>query len=175
MSRIKPFLMSLVVAGATVGGLSCQVSPAMADADGDSTVANVQVGLSITLSDLTDSFILQGNPGETVSTGTGLPVTMRVTTNNFAGYTVTVQPAAAALVGAIAGNTDTVSSSLLQVLGPAQTNFTALDSAAPLEVARKGTRSDPDGDIITNSYRITIPFVRPDTYSGTLNYVATTL
>ncbi|MEV7005357.1 hypothetical protein [Streptosporangium sp. NPDC051022] len=167
--------MSLALAGATVAALPGQVPQARADSDTGSTVANVQVGLSITLSDLTAAFTLAGNPGQTVASGTGLPVTMRVTTNNFAGYSVTVQPQAANLVGAIAGNTDVVPVTLLQVRGPAQVAFTALSSATPLEVARKTAASDPAGDLISNDFQITVPFVRPDTYSGTLNYVATTL
>ncbi|GAA3135257.1 hypothetical protein GCM10017600_71580 [Streptosporangium carneum] len=168
-------MLAMAVVGATVGGVSGQASAARADFDSDSTVANIQVGLSITLSDLTPSFTLAGNPGETVTAGDGLPVTMRVTTNNFAGYVVTVQPAAVDLAGAVSGNLDRIASGLLEVRGPAQGDFTPLASGAPLEVARKTSRSDPGGDIITNDYRITIPFVRPDTYSGTLNYVATTL
>jgi hypothetical protein len=99
-----------------------------------------------------------------------------VTTNNFAGYSVTVEPASTTLDPAISGNTDTIASTLLQVRGPAQTGaYTALTPGTPLEVARKTSASAEDGDTVNNDYRITIPFVRPDTYSGTLNYVAATL
>lgn len=175
VSRIRPLLVGLLVAGATVGGLSGRAAPAQADTDTGSTTANVQVGLAITLSDLSPSFTLTGTPGAAVTTG-GTPVTMRVTTNNFAGYNVTVQPAAADLVGAIVGNTDTIPMTLLEVNGPVQGGtFAALTPGTPLEVANKTTASDPAGDVISNDYRITVPFVRPDTYSGTLNYVTTTL
>ncbi|MGW4424463.1 hypothetical protein [Streptosporangium sp. NPDC004631] len=174
VSRVRPLLVGLLVAGATVGGLSGRTAPARADTDTGSTTANVQVGLSITLSELSPSFTLTGNPGAAVTTGT--PVTMRVTTNNFAGYNVTVQPAAATLVGAIVGNTDSIPMTLLEVNGPAQAGtFAALTPDTPLEVARKTSASDPDGDVINHNYRITVPFIRPDTYSGTINYVTTTL
>ena len=45
----------------------------------------------------------------------------------------------------------------------------------PLAVAGKSSASAPDGDTISNDFRITVPAVRPDTYSGTLNYIVTTL
>ncbi|WP_066376383.1 hypothetical protein [Herbidospora mongoliensis] len=147
----------------------------MADSDSGETIANVEVTSSITLSDLTPAFTLTGAPGETPTTGAN-PVTMTVTTNNFAGYNVTVAPAAVNLTGAIVGNTDVIPSNLLEVNGPAQAGtFTPLTFGTPLVVATKASPSALAGDPISNDYRITIPFVRPDTYTVTLNYVANTL
>ncbi|MFC7645404.1 hypothetical protein ACFQX6_35855 [Streptosporangium lutulentum] len=65
---------------------------------------------------------------------------------------------------------------LLEVRGPFQAGaYVPLDPDAPVQVARKTERSADGGDVITNGYRITIPAVRPDTYSGTLLYSAITL
>ncbi|MBT2226560.1 hypothetical protein [Nonomuraea sp. NEAU-A123] len=146
----------------------------MADTDTGSTEAHVDVSSSIVLTDLTSSFTLSGAPGETVTTG-ATPVTMTVTTNNFAGYNVTVVPRAANLTPAISGNSNVIPSTALEVDGPAQGGAYAHLTSNPLVVATKASPSSPGGDIITNNYRITIPFVRPDIYSGTLDYVATTL
>jgi hypothetical protein len=174
-SRARHALSALTVLGAMATGLSACAAPARADTDSDTTTANVTVGGAITLTDLTDSFTLSGAPGDTPTTG-GSPVTMKVTTNNFAGYSVTVQPASTTLDPAISGNTDTIASNLLEVRGPSQAGaFTALTPAAPLEVATKASASAEGGDTVNNDYQITIPFVRPDTYTGTLNYVAATL
>ncbi|OUC95397.1 hypothetical protein CA984_18865 [Streptosporangium minutum] len=132
------------------------------------------VDTSITLTGLTPSFTLRGVPGETVTENGA--VSMRVTTNNAAGYVVTVRPVSTALVGSIAGNDDVIPTSLLEIRGPGQGNgFTSLAPGAPVQVASSAGRSAPGGDIVGNDYRITIPSVRSDTYSGTLDYVATTL
>ncbi|WP_198169085.1 hypothetical protein [Herbidospora daliensis] len=150
------------------------VAPAAADTATGNTEAIVVVTDEITLTELTPSFTLTGAPGAVVTTAS--PVTMRVTTNNFAGYTVTVQPTTPNLLPSIAGSTDVIPASLLEVSGPAQAGtFAPLNPGTPVVVDTKASASAPTGDIIANNYRITIPFVRPDTYTGTLNYIATTL
>lgn len=168
---------SLILLGtaATAGALGTAATPALADTDTGSTTANVDVTSSVLLTSLTPSFTLTGAPGSTPTTG-ATPVTMTVTTNNFAGYTVTVVPAAQNLVGAIAGNTDVIPANDLEVDGPVQAGtYVHLTYPTSLLVATKASASEPGGDTITNNYRITIPFVRPDIYTGTLNYVVTTL
>jgi hypothetical protein len=167
----------LTVAGAasTLGVLTYAAAPAQADTDADSTIVNVEVSSAITLTNLTPSFTLTGAPGATVTTG-ATPVTMTVTTNNFAGYNVTVVPRTENLTPAIPGSTDLIPSNDLEVDGPSQGGtYAHLTFGTPLVVATKATASAPGGDPIINNYRITIPFVRPDTYTGTLDYVATTL
>jgi hypothetical protein len=164
----------MVAGGLTAGALSVGAPPASADTDTDTTTANVSVSSLITLTDLTGSFTLTGAPGDTVTTSS--PVTMTVKTNNFAGYSVTVEPAGTTMDPAIAGNTDTIPTTSLLVRGPSQSgSFTALTPGTPLEVRRKTSASAEAGDSVSNDYRMTIPFVRPDTYSATLNYVASTL
>jgi hypothetical protein len=149
-------------------------SPAQADSASDDTQANVVVTGAITLTGLTNAFTLSGIPGA-VATNVAA-VSMRVTTNNFAGYTVTVQPLSDSLTGETAGNIDTIPTDDLNVErtgsgGP----YVPLDSTTPVEVVHKTSASASTGDTIENDYKITIPFVQPDTYTGTLEYVATTL
>jgi hypothetical protein len=159
-----------------VGVLSATVvaaGPARADSASDDTQANVVVTGAITLTGLTDAFTLSGTPG-TVATNDGA-VEMHVTTNSFAGYAVTVEPVAEALTGVTAGNPDTIPTDALNVERTGVGPYVPLSFGTPVEVFRKTSASAPGGDTISNDYRITIPFVRPDTYTGTLEYVATTL
>jgi len=174
-ARAASIGLAFVGAATAVSAVGYHTVPALADTASGSTTVHVEVTGAITLTDLTPSFTLTGAPGTTPTTGAN-PVTMTVTTNNFAGYNVSVVPAAANLVGAIPGNPDVIPANDLEVDGPAQGGAWAhLTYPTPLVVATKASASAPGGDTITNNYRITIPFVRPDTYSGTLNYVATTL
>lgn len=160
----------LVVVGlvlATSGG-----GAALAANSNGSTTANVAVASSITLSGLTSSFTLSGPPNTTQSANGA--VTMKVTTNNNTGYTVTVQGASATMVGQAAGNTDTIPISNLAVRETGTTAWTALSSSSAATVHSQNGRSVSSGDTISNDYQITIPFVNSDTYSATLNYVAAT-
>jgi hypothetical protein len=148
-------------------------APARADNASGDTQANVSVTGAITLTELTGAFTLSGIPGAVVE-NLGA-VTMRVTTNNFAGYAVTVAPLAADMTGATAGNNDTIPTSDLNVRLTGSGTYNPLAFGTPLEVDRKTSASAPSGDPISNDYKITIPFVQPDTYTATLEYVATTL
>jgi hypothetical protein len=174
-ARFVSTCLTLVGAATTIGALGYGASPAQADTSTGSTTANVEVTSSISLTNLTPSFTLAGPPGSVPTTGAN-PVTMTVTTNNFAGYNVTVVPHSGILTGAIPGNTDSISSNALEVDGPAQGGaYVHLTFGTPTVVATKASVSAPTGDPIINNYRITVPAVRPDTYSGVLDYVATTL
>ncbi|MFC4531526.1 hypothetical protein [Sphaerisporangium dianthi] len=180
MNRYRAKWCACLAAGVGAAALAAGVfgftaSSVLADTDTDSTTANVVVLSSITLTGLTESFTLTGAPGS-VPTTVADPVTMTVTTNNFAGYNVSVVPRTANLTGATPGNTDVIPANSLQVNGPVQGGaYVNLTYPTPVVVAIKNTASATDGDLITNNYRITVPFVRPDTYSGILDYVATTL
>lgn len=102
-----------VVAAAGLSASVCTVfaAPAAhAATSGGTTTANVVVGSTVTLSNLSPSFTLTGNPGDNPTS----TVTMTVTTT--------------------AG-----------------------------------------GDALSNDYTITVPFVPNDTYTGKIDYVATTL
>jgi hypothetical protein len=164
--------LALSVAGAMFA-TAVVSAPARADSASGDTQANVSVTGAITLTALTQAFTLSGIPGATVEELAA--VTMRVTTNNAAGYTVTVAPLSDAMTGATAGNADTIPTSDLNVRLTGGGAYTPLAFGTPLEVDRKTSRSASGGDPVSNDYQITIPFVSPDTYTATLEYVATTL
>jgi len=168
--KIWPGLLAVTGAAALVAG---PVTAARADTSPESTTAHVQVSSAILLSGLTPSFTLAGNPGDTVTALA--PVTMTVKTNNFAGYSVTVEPAVVALTGALGTNTDTIPTSVLEVKETAAGTYEHLGINAPVTVFTKATPSALAGDPISTTFRITIPFVQADTYSGPINYIATTL
>ncbi|WP_231861414.1 hypothetical protein [Frankia alni] len=157
-----------------IGGLSTGANAVPGQTSTQTTIANVVVGSSITLTGLVPSFTLAGNPGETVST-TAPPVTFTVTTNNNEGYTVTVAPETPTLNPTTPGNTDTIPIGDLRVREAGTTAFTPLVFGTPVTVHTQATPSAEAGDTFTNDYQITIPFVTPDTYSAVLDYVATTL
>ncbi|MFE2519397.1 hypothetical protein [Streptomyces mirabilis] len=148
-------------------------APAYADTSSGTTTANVSVLGSITLSNLTGSFTLTGDPSTTVSS-TGA-VNMTVTTNNPAGYQVTVQSTTPTLTGSV-GNTDSIPIGNLYVRetgsGPL---LYPLSDTSPVTVHIQHTPSAPAGDNLSNDYSINIPAVQPDTYRTTLNYIAATL
>lgn len=169
-----------VVAGAAAAAFVCAMAGTAAAAPGDtssdSTTANVEVVNAIALTGLTPAFTLVGLPGATV-TGNAA-VTMDVTTNNLAGYAVTVQAGTAALLPAAVGNPDSIPIGNLHVRESAGGNagaFTGVSSTSPVVVHTQAARSAPAGDTITNDYSVDIPFVNTDTYSATLTYIATTL
>lgn len=140
----------------------------------DTSVANVIVGSVITLTGLTSSFNLSGIPGATVSLASA--VTMNVETNNIAGYAVTVQAESDTLDPAdTVANPDTIPIGALSVRETGTTSYTPVSDAVPVTVHSQGTRSADGGDTVNNDYQVVIPFVNADTYSVTLDYVATTL
>ncbi|MBE3012816.1 hypothetical protein IL992_27045 [Microbispora sp. NEAU-D428] len=127
----------------------------------------------MTLSDLTGSFTLTGDPGTTVTLNGA--VTMTVTTNNPAGYQVTVQATTPTLTGS-AGNPDSIPIGNLYVRetgsGPL---FYQMSNTTPVTVHTQHTPSAPGGDNLSNDYMVNIPVVQPDTYRTTLDYIAATL
>jgi membrane-associated protease RseP (regulator of RpoE activity) len=153
--------------------------PALAQAAPDPTnvgsvQANVAVASAITLSGLPVGFTLSGIPTATVATAA--PVTMTVWTNNTQGYTVTVQAATATLSGALPGNTNTIPVGALQVRETGTGTYQNVTNApGGVLVYGKNAPSLETGDLLSNDYSMTIPFVVPDTYTATLNYVAATL
>jgi hypothetical protein len=140
---------------------------------GGSTTGNVEVGSSISVTGLTESFTLSGDVGATVS-GTGA-VSLTVETNNLAGYAVTVQSQTTTMAATAVGNTDSIPIGALSVRETGTTPFTTLSDAVAVPVHTQATRSEQGGDLLGNDYKVTIPFVNEDTYTVTLDYVATTL
>jgi hypothetical protein len=146
--------------------------PATAAEDGGSTIGHVEVSNTISLNGLTAEFTLTGLPGATVSQAGA--VAFNVETNNLAGYNVTVQSATTTLVADTPANTDAIPIGALSVseLG---VDFTPISATTPFVVHTQATRSVEGGDDLTNDYSVDIPFVNTDTYTVTLNYIATTL
>jgi hypothetical protein len=158
-----------VFAGAMVG----PASAAPGDTDTHSTDAHVGVTSAIALTGLTTEFTLTGLPGATV-TGLGA-VTFTVTTNNIGGYAVSVLSETEAMVAATPGNTNVIPIGSLGVRESGTDDYSGLDDTAPTTVHSQDTRSDVDGDALSNDYRLVVPFVNEDTYTATLDYLATTL
>jgi hypothetical protein len=138
-----------------------------------STVANVEVTSSITLGGLTPSFTLTGLSTSTVDGPNA--VSYNVTTNNAAGYTVTVQAATDQLAPASTTNPDRIPIGNLKVRAARSGGYTAISNADAFTLRTKATRSAESGDSYSDDYQVLIPFVASDTYSATLNYVATAL
>lgn len=175
----RTLLRGIVAAAAMTllaAGMAGPASAAPGDDSADTTEANVEVTGAIALLGLTPSFTLVGLPGSTV-TGGG-DVTMTVVTNNLGGYVVTVQSADAALAPTAPTNTDSIPISALGVRESTagDTNaFTSLSNTGAVTVHSQAVRSAQTGDAISNDYEVDIPFVVEDTYTATLNYVATAL
>lgn len=125
---------------------------------------------SIGLSGLTSSFDLAGLSDTTV-TANGA-VTMTVTTNSTGGYQVGVQAESPTLVGATPGNADTIPIAALLVRQSGTSLFEPMSATAPLVVHSQTRPSSPGGDAVSNDFRIQIPFVSTDTYSTTLDCIA---
>jgi hypothetical protein len=164
-----------VAAGALlVGAVAAPASAAPGRTDDGTTVANVVVQSAISLTGLTNDFALSGIPGASV-VGAGV-VDFTVTTNNLAGYAVTVLAQAPVLAPQTAGNNDDIPVGNLAVRSDATDgDFVPVSNVTPVTVHTQDTRSDAGGDDFSNDYRVEVPFVNEDTYSVTLDYVATTL
>jgi hypothetical protein len=168
----RRLLMRGAVGAAAVAALAVGLAgTASAATDTDTVDANVAVGSAITLTGLTPSFLLSGLPGATVA-GVGA-VTFNVETNNRAGYSVTVESAAATLAGT-GTNGDSIPIGALSVRETGAGAYTPLSNTAPVTVHNQTVRSAEAGDGLSNDYQVVIPFVNTDTYTATLNYVATT-
>jgi len=164
-------LLTTTAAIALVGASSLSAS---ADESAGTTVGNVSVGASILLTGMTPSFTLNGLSGATVTSVAGV-VSMNVKTNNFAGYDVTVQAETDTLVATDPDNDDSIPIGALKVRETGESAWSAMTDATPLTVHSQGARSAEVGDTVRNDYQVQIPFVATDTYSVTLDYVATTL
>src|SRR4051794_7887456 len=140
------------------------------DTSEDTTIANVAVSSSITLQGLTPAFTLAGLPDDTVEEASAVAYT--VLTNNVGGYTVSVQADAPELTPA-GDSTDTIPINALSVRAHGDSAYTELSNTNGITLHTKDTRSAPVGDKYTDDYSVDIPFVADDTYSVTLNYVAT--
>jgi hypothetical protein len=169
---IRGTLLGAALSAAFVGAMPGSAS---ADDSGDTTDANVAVLSGITMTGLSESFLLTGTPGQTVTTDDG-DVTFNVETNNVAGYVVTVQSQDPTMLPAdTVANVDFIPIADLKVAVAGSGEFQAVSSADPVLVHSHPGRSENGGDDLADDYRIRIPVVDADTYSATIDYVATTL
>jgi len=171
--RVGRSIAGVAMAAALLSAFGGVASAAPGDTSTGSTTAHVGVESGITMTGLTASFTLTGAPGATI-TGADA-VTFNVETNNVAGYAVTVQPAASQMTPALGGNADFIPIAALTVREGGTGTYTPLDDVNPVTVHSQNSRSVNGGDVLTNDFQIRIPVVNVDTYSATLNYVATTL
>ncbi|WP_216363487.1 putative Ig domain-containing protein [Subtercola boreus] len=123
---------------------------------------------SIGISGLTSSFTLTGLPNSTV-TKEGA-VTMTVDTNSNGGYLVAVQSESSVLTPLAVSNPETIPLANLSVKASNSSVFVPL-AMTPFVVANITHASAPGGDGVSNDFRVDIPFVPSDTYSGTLTYI----
>jgi len=164
-------LVTTAVAAALVTGMG---GVASAVTSPGTTTGNVAVTSAIALTVNTASFTLTGVPGSAPVNAAA--VTYSVTTNNLAGYAVTVQAATATLAATATGNADSIPIAALSVKGDATgAVYTPVSNTTAVTVHTQATRSASTGDNLTNGYQVAIPFVNQDTYHVTLDYVASTL
>jgi hypothetical protein len=169
-------LRGFVAAAFAATSVGMMAGSASAGSSVDSTTANVGVNSSIAVTGLTPSFTLNGAPGATV-TRVGA-VTFKVETNNLAGYMVSVQPTTLSLTPPVHDpvNADSIPITALSVRETGTSGYVPFSTTSTeRRVHVQPTRSLPGGDTLSTDYEIAIPFVNQDTYSATLNYVATTL
>ena len=144
---------------------------------GDSTSVSVTVASVLDLTITSQPFVLNSAAGAVVSLPAAVAYT--VTSNNLAGYNVTVAAAADVLTGASATDgTDTIPVGAMTVtqagsLATGAQIVTGPTLAAPVELHTQAVRSASTGDLFTNDYSITIPNVTADVYAVALDYVLT--
>lgn len=157
---------TLTTAGSLLlaGGLAAAMfagAPALAQTAPVTAQATVGNAISLTADDATVA--LNGVPGDETTALSGLVAT----SNNLAGYNVTVQAAAANMAGVAVGNTDVIPVGSLSVGGAAASN------TAPVQIHTQATKSADLGDAIPVAYALTMPYVNADVYSVGLTFTAT--
>jgi len=168
--RVLRGMLGVAVAGTLISAMA-GVAGASPPLNTGSTTANVGVESGITMTGLTSSFTLTGTPGATVSSVGA--VTFNVETNNVAGYVVTVESESATMDPVTGGNLDTIPIGDLTVRETGTSTYTAL--SGPISVHSQSARSLNGGDDLSNDFQIRVPVVNTDTYTATLDYVATSL
>jgi hypothetical protein len=163
-------VIGFALAAALVGGSAGAAFATTGDTDGQSTNAHVAVAEGITMTGLSSGFTLAGAPGAVDTDNT---VTYNVETNNVAGYTVTVKSENAAFVGT-GLNTDTIPIGTLKVVDH-NGDLADVSSSATTLVHTQSGRSIDGGDDLGSNYQMLIPVKNADTYTATLDYVATSL
>jgi hypothetical protein len=156
-----------VVCVLTAGLLCAPATAAAAQPD-----ATVEITTVLTLTGLTPSFALTGEPGTVVSADL---VALNVATNDLAGYVVTIQSRTPAMVAATRGNEDSIPIGAVSVRDSGAQSFSSLSDTRPVTVHRRSGPTGEAGEDVGNEFRAAFPEVEKDTYIATLDYVAATL
>lgn len=151
---------SLLLAGGLAAAMFAG-APALAQTAPVTAEATVENAISLTADDATVA--LTGVPGTAATANSGLVAT----SNNAAGYNVTVLASAANMAGAAVGNTDVIPVGDLSVGGLAANSTTAAT------IHTQDLKSADAGDAIPVPYALTMPHVNADVYSVGLTFTAT--
>lgn len=150
---------SLLLAGGLAAAMFAG-APALAQTAPVTAEATVENAISLTANDATVA--LTGVPGAATTASSGLVAT----SNNAAGYNVTVLAGAANMAGT-GTNTDVIPVGDLSVGGFAANSTTAAT------IHTQALKSADAGDAIPVPYALTMPHVNADVYSVGLTFTAT--
>lgn len=176
-----PLRVLVLVASGTAGvllGAAAVVAPAARASSAADIETRVHVLTGLTLS-LPESFRVGGAPG-VLSANRG-SVVGTVLTNNAAGYTVSVLASSAGGLQpdpGLATGTGSIPWDRLEVREAGTGTFLPLREGEAVTV---GGRSTPSGDetgeadVLHHDFRLTVPVVDADRYTGVLTYTATAL
>ncbi|SOD73565.1 fibronectin type III domain protein [Jatrophihabitans sp. GAS493] len=158
------------------GGGTCTST----SADGCGSVI-VDGSISISLDNADSSFALGGQSGTDSSTPDNT-ISYVVTTNNAAGYSVSVKSDQPTLTPDSAKNSDKISFDAITATGTAFVSGTipndGTSDGGSAQLATGGTvytqtaRSKATGDTHTTTFGVNIPFVAADAYRGTVTFTA---
>ena len=138
---------------------------APAFASGNPVDVTATVNQSITMSGPPASLHLAGDPGTEASGG----VSYTITTNDAAGYTVTVTPSATWLANG-AAHIDNSSMGYIRN----GSGLTSFSGSSPLTAASKNVVSGASGDTYNDTFKLAIPGnATSGTYAETFTYLAT--
>lgn len=171
-------LLATGTAGVMLGTAGVAASAARASSTADAE-ARVQVLAGITVSQLAESFSLAGAPDVITANLGALDLT--VLTNNAAGYTVTVLATSEGGLQpnpALANSPGPIPWDRLEVREGGTGAFRPISEKESVTVGGSSTRSgdEPDGvDVIHDDFRLTVPVIDADRYSGVLTYTVTAL
>jgi hypothetical protein len=160
----------VTVSAAVIAGSMVGASPALAQTDDTAqTEANIEVQEGITIT--VDADFTIAGPAGAIATTT-VPVEFTVT-NNEGGFTVDVLADTANLepVDPLT-NPDVIPFTDLEIDSIDAAAFVPLSSVTPVTIYTSLVAA-PTGDTQATDYQIDMPFVTPDTYSGTITYTAT--
>lgn len=159
--------------GAAATALLLGLSGAPAFAETDTLNVTVNVSEALVFSVTQSSITLDIAPGVPDSA----TVSMNVLTNNPTGYDVTVAGQTANFDAALPANDGVLPIGALTVSGGdliSPQSVPGPDPASALEIASQGTASEDGGDVINTTFSMAGQNVPADTYTATLDFVATT-